>query len=125
MRTIRTDKKRSDFLAGLAGGLSVTGAAKLVGMGRSAAYKWRADDEAFAADWEDAIEEGTDDLEDRAMERAKSGQSDTMMIFMLKARRPEKYKERSHVENVNSGGVTYNVVTGIEAAPNSKKDEDK
>ena len=39
------------------------------------------------------METGTDGLEDEAVRRAKNG-SDTLLIFMLKARRPEKFKER-------------------------------
>jgi hypothetical protein len=36
---------------------------------------------------------GTDALEDEALRRAKD-KSDTLLIFLLKARRPEKYKDR-------------------------------
>ena len=54
------------FLIGLGEGLSVAGAAKLAGVGRQTVYDWRKRDAAFAAAWDDAIETGTDNLEDEA-----------------------------------------------------------
>ena len=78
-------------------------------IGRTAAYKWRDDDEAFAAEWEDAIEEGTDALEDEAIRRAKD-KSDTLLIFMLKARRPEKFKDRA--ETTHKGKVLFKMEFG-------------
>jgi hypothetical protein len=50
-------------------------------------YKHRGNSEAFAGAWDDAVETGTDELEDEAFRRAKED-SDTLLIFMLKARRP-------------------------------------
>ena len=44
-----------------------------------------------------AIDAGTDQLEDIARQRAAE-QSDTLMIFLLKGRRPEKYRERHVIE---------------------------
>jgi len=68
-------------------------------------------DEAFAAAWDDAVNQGTDVLEAEALRRAKDRfneprfyegdvcghvrkYSDTLLIFLLKARRPEKYQGR-------------------------------
>jgi hypothetical protein len=94
---------RERFLTALGEGLSVAGAAKLAGVGRQTVYDWRKRDAAFASAWDDAIETGTDNLEDEARRRAMSS-SDTLMIFMLKARRPEKYKERRASEVSGPGG---------------------
>ncbi|SEL39165.1 hypothetical protein SAMN04515666_103607 [Bosea lupini] len=94
---------RERFLAALGEGLSVAGAAKLAGIGRQTVYDWRKRDGEFAAAWDDAIETGTDNLEDEARRRAMST-SDTLMIFMLKARRPEKYKERYAAEHTGKNG---------------------
>lgn len=91
------------FLTALGEGLSVAGAAKLAGVGRQTVYDWRKRDAAFAAAWDDAIETGTDNLEDEARRRAMST-SDTLMIFMLKARRPGKYKDRRASELSGPGG---------------------
>lgn len=94
--------QRERFLSALSRTASVTAASQAAGIGRRTAYNWRDADEAFAAAWDDALESGTDALEDEAVRRALDG-SDTLLIFMLKARRPEKFKER--VANELSGKV--------------------
>ena len=96
-------KKRATFLKALASGDSVTNACNAAGIGRRTAYDWRGDDEDFAAEWSDAVETGTDVLEDVAIRRAIDG-SDTLLIFMLKARRPEKFKDRQSHEHSGPGG---------------------
>lgn len=98
------------FLTALGEGLSVAGAAKLAGVGRQTVYDWRKRDAAFAAAWDDAIETGTDNLEDEARRRAMST-SDTLMIFMLKARRPDKYKDRRASEISGPGGGPIETTT--------------
>jgi hypothetical protein len=60
----------------------------------------------FKADWEDAVEQGTDSLENAAVERAIKGKSDTMIIFLLKSRRKEKYAERQEHTGKNGGPST-------------------
>ncbi len=102
-RTKRTPKKRAAFLKALDSGESVTKACNAAGIGRRTVYDWRSDDEKFAAEWEDAVETGTDVLEDEAVKRAKDG-SDTLLIFMLKARRPDKFKDRWQHEHTGKGG---------------------
>ena len=91
-RTERTDEKRARFLAQLADGQSIGAACKAGGFVRDTAYRWRKEDPAFAAEWDAAIEQGTDELEDVAIKRARDG-SDTLLIFMLKARRKETYAD--------------------------------
>src|SRR5512135_3384608 len=91
MRTIRTPKKKKAFLAALAAGSSVGAACHAAAMCRSVAYAWRDDNADFRDEWDAAIEAGTDELEDEARRRAMNG-SDTLLIFMLKARRPAIYR---------------------------------
>lgn len=105
-----TPKKRQQFCDVLAAGGSVTKAAATIHINRMTAYRWRERDKGFAKDWDDAIERGTDLLEDVAIERAMD-KSDTMLIFMLKARRPEKFKER--YEAAFTGNIAVTVVTGV------------
>src|SRR5262245_61740375 len=110
-RTKRTPEKRAAFLAKLAEGGSVNAAVTAARIGRTMAYEWRAADADFATAWDQAVEAGTDALEDEAVRRARDGvdepvfyqgqqcgtvrrYSDTLLIFTLKARRPEKFKER-------------------------------
>lgn len=117
----------------LAKGLSVTSAAAAAGVDRITLYAWRRDDinrraedfdpiatPDFASRWDDAIEQGTDLLEEEALRRAKDGvqkpvfgslgaqqgtgvvghvqeYSDTLMVLSLKGRRPDRYKDRTEV----------------------------
>lgn len=105
-RFIRTFKCRKLFLDQLEVGSSLAFAANAAGGTLRIFRKWRDDDADFAKDWDDAIEAGTDFLEDVATERAMK-KSDPLMIMMLKARRPEKYDRGSKLEL--SGGIN---VTG-------------
>jgi len=120
-----TTKRKNEFLNLLSEGFSVSHAAAAVNISRWAMYQHRANDEEFAAAWNEAVEAGTDKLEDEARRRAFEGvdepvfyqgmecgvirkYSDTLLIVLLKARRPGKYRE-----NVNlSGevGVTAKIV---------------
>jgi len=81
----------------------VTNAAIAAGARRAAMYGWRKEDPVFAGAWDDAIEAGTDKLEDEARRRALNG-SDPLLMFMLKARRPAKYRERSVHEHTGPAG---------------------
>jgi len=80
---------------------TVTAACKQAGIARQTAYRHRQSDETFALAWADAEEESTEELEREAMSRAING-SDTLMIFLLKARRPEKYRENVKIEHSGS-----------------------
>lgn len=102
MASIRSYKSRKAFLDALEKGYSVSRSAAEAGHSVNAFKTWKAEDEEFSKDWEDAIEAGTDRLEDRARDRAMRD-SDGLMVVLLKARRPEKYRERSSVEH--SGAV--------------------
>ena len=93
MRTIRTPTNRSKILRSLSSGMSIAHACRAAGIGRMTYYEWYRDDPEFRADADDAIEAGTDHLEDSAMKRALAGDTG-LTTFLLKARRPEKYRER-------------------------------
>lgn len=120
-RTTRTPKKEAAFLDGLRDGLSVTASCIDAGISRRTAYEWRDADDEFRKRWDEAVEEGTDRLEDEAQRRARDGvtepvfykgdivghvqrHSDTLMIFLLKARRPDKYKDRVANEHTGPNG---------------------
>jgi len=74
-------------------------------------YQERHRNPEFAAQWEEAVKEGMETLEDEARRRAFQGveepvffqgetcghikrYSDTLLIFLLKGAKPEKYRER-------------------------------
>jgi hypothetical protein len=98
-----TGSSKSDwtaaFLQALAEGATITTAAKAAGVGRASAYDRRKWDKEFAAAWDSAVEEATDELEAIAWKRAAE-YSDQLLIFMLRAARPEKFKEKTQVETV-------------------------
>lgn len=95
-------RKRA-FLAALSKGWSVSRAAQEAGVDRTTVYKWRERSAAFGRDWDFAFEAGTDLLEDIAHKRAFEG-SDTLLIFMLKARRPHKFRDNATVEITGKDG---------------------
>jgi hypothetical protein len=98
---------RSRFLAMLTEGETVRDAVVECGYDRATFYRWRDADSEFAAAWERAYTDGTDALEAEAQRRGMAGvekpitvagqrelvreYSDTLLIFLLKARRPDKY----------------------------------
>ena len=86
--SVERHKKR--YLAALAKGRAPTVAARMAGLARSTVYKWRREDVEFAEAWTDCVEQGLDLLEDRAYQRAMKS-SDQLLIFQLRARRPEVY----------------------------------
>lgn len=86
---------------------NVTRAAEAAGVERPVVYRARERDEAFAAAWDAAIEQSVDALEEEARKRALGG-SDTLLIFLLKGARPDRYRDNYKVEH--SGGVTVRVV---------------
>ena len=125
-RTVRTPKKRKAFLDSLRKTGNVSKAARVIGAGRQTVYDWRKEDKDFAGDWDDAIEEGLDALEEEARRRAFKGTlkpvfhlgkkcgsirqfSDTLMIFLLKGGRPEKYRDRHEITGANGGPLEVSV----------------
>lgn len=89
---------RPVFLARLRATGTVRMACRAAGISRTTAYDWREADEDFARDWDEAIEDATDALEAAARARALSG-SDKLLMFLLKAMRPDKYGDRLHIEH--------------------------
>jgi len=114
-RTKLTPKKRKTFLAALEYNGNVTEASKAAGITRACAYVWRDKHPDFAEEWENAYQTATDRLESEAWERATNGTSkpvyqngqlvghiqqysDTLLIFLLKGHKPDRFKERSQIE---------------------------
>lgn len=97
-----TPKKRTAgdwipaFLSTLGNTCNVRASCQVAGIARSKVYDRRDKDKAFARAWRDALEDGIEVLEAAARQRALSI-SDTLLIFLLKAHRPEVYRERYEV----------------------------
>ena len=132
----RTPKKdwRQTFINELAQTCNVSLAAAKAKVGRRTVYDARDADPAFAAAWDEAIEIAVELMEGEVHRRAFSGTlkpvyqgglkvgeireySDTLAIFLLKAHKPDKYRERSTVEH--TGGT---VVTHVYMPPNGRDD---
>lgn len=67
--------------------------AKGAGVGRRTVYEHRERDPEFAAAWKEAEQNAVEVLEAEARRRAMST-SDVLLIFLLKAHAPEKYRDR-------------------------------
>jgi len=121
-RTLHEPDKKAKFLAALTEANSIGKAAAAAGIGRRTAYDWRDKDPDFAAAWDVAYEVGTDNLEDEATRRGRDGvdepvyyqgavcgtirrYSDTLLLAQLKARRPDKYRERTSTELTGKNGA--------------------
>ena len=91
---------KARFLEVFASGTTVTTAAAAAGIDRSTANRARKTDRDFNAAWTDAEEAGTDILEECAIKRAMEF-SDTLLLALLRARRPEKFMERQRLEHVH------------------------
>lgn len=109
------------FLAALMDGSTVTVSAEQASVDRATVYRWREKDVEFAKAWDEALEAGTDRLEQEALRRARDGvakpvyqggkqvgqvqeYSDTLMIFLLKSRRPDKFRDRVSAELTGKDG---------------------
>jgi hypothetical protein len=107
--TIRTQKRRATILEEFTKGASVRAVLDVVGIARSAYYEWIESDPQFAAEVAAAKEAGTEFLEDVARKRAVES-SDTLLIFLLKARKPEMYRDTQRLEHTGVDGTPLTVV---------------
>lgn len=137
-----THPKKRAFLAAFALTGNVLVASETAGVPRRTIYEWRRADPEFAAAMDLAREEACDRLEEEArrraydgteepvfgrVERDRDGQvgtvqkySDTLLIFLLKGNKPEKFRER--VEH--SGRVAHEVTRGPDLSGLSADDLD-
>jgi hypothetical protein len=99
---------------------NVRAACEIAGVGRTTAYKTKAEVASFSRQWDEALEQACDRLEQEAWRRAVAGverpvfgnmgdkqgagqvgvireYSDRMLEILLKAHRPEKFRERYDV----------------------------
>ena len=112
------------FIEALMEGCNVAEATQKAGVVQSSAYRRRQSDESFRRAWNEACDIGTRLLEQEAQRRAYRGvdepvfykgaecgvvrkYSDTLLIFLLKARKPQKYREGA--EDVIRGNTVINI----------------
>lgn len=109
------DTRKRAWLEAFEEGGTVVAACKASDVPRSTAYQWRSKDEAFLLAWHDIEEATTERMEREAYRRGVEGvdravyhmgkvigaerqYSDTLLIFMLKARKPDTYRDNVHVK---------------------------
>ena len=119
--TPRKDWKPA-FIEALRATGNVTRAAQYAGRSRNQAYHVRRHSEDFAAQWDEALEEGTDLLEAEARRRAVTGidkpvyykgevvgsitkYSDRLLMFLLRAHRPQKFRDGGKVKQTGATDV--------------------
>ena len=117
-----TDRVREKFLAALRETCNVTESARLVGVSRRCAYDHKEADPEFSQAWEEAVDEAADRLEREAWRRGVEGidkpvtyqgvitatykeYSDRMLELLLKAHRPEKFKDRQETDHRFPDGI--------------------
>ena len=100
--------QRAIFLDVLRSTANVSRAARAAGLPTSSLYRQRAQSQAFAADWDAAISEASDTVEEELTRRARDGvekpvfyggkqigtmriHSNDLLMFLAKSRRPEIY----------------------------------
>lgn len=89
------------FLRAYAKTGNTTESCRLAGVSRQSIYRLRDSDEDFKTALIQAEEEGADELEGVAKQRAKAG-SDVLLMFLLKGLRPWKYRDNHYVVNQNA-----------------------
>lgn len=126
MPTDPTPKKKAAFLKAFEELHVVSDAAKAAGVHRSTIYDWAEKDKEFEKAWNELIDRSTDLLEREAYRRAAVGVeepvyyrgkqvgsvkrfSDTLLMFLLKGRKPETYRENHRHEHTGPGGAPLDV----------------
>lgn len=108
-QTVTSEKRQvlqSAFLAAYSAAGSISEAAKVAGCSRETHYRWMREDPTYPARFQTAFEESADSLEDEAHRRAHIG-SDTLLIFLLKGKKPERFREqwKGEISGPNSGPI--------------------
>jgi hypothetical protein len=108
------DKRQAKFLKMLSEGQAVQYICEQMNLGRHTVYGWRERYPEFRKAWDEALEVSTEMLEREAFRRAHDGcdepvfhqgqvcgyitkYSDTLLIFLLKSRKPERYRDNHNV----------------------------
>jgi hypothetical protein len=92
---------------------TVTGACRVARISRTTFYEWLKKDPKFAKQYEHAKEQVGDLLEEEALKRAYGGDH-TLIIFLLKGLKPEKYGDKQALEH--GGSVTIILPEGMDNA---------
>lgn len=126
----QVQKRRETFLAEYARSGNISHSARHAGVDRGTHYKWLADP-AYAEAFKLADADAGDALEAEARRRAVEGvdepvgwykgkaggvvrrYSDTLLIFMLKGRKPDVYGDKHQIEHTGKGGGPIETATRV------------
>lgn len=110
------EERKKAFLEAFAEHLFVETTCRKIKVAKSTIYKYRKEDAAFAEEWDEIDDAITAEIEKEAHRRAVEGvekpiyqggkkvgsvkqYSDRLLEMLLKARRPEKYRERLSIDD--------------------------
>jgi hypothetical protein len=137
-KALSPQQAKTRFLEVLAEYGSMSRAAKAAGVTRSKVHRWLEDDEVFGFAYHQSLAAATEGLEDVARERATRGAkierqiwrnerlietviefrpSDTALLALLKALKPDIYRER--VDQNVSGEVSVRYTNDWRSSPSS------
>lgn len=119
-KTKRSERRDDIFFEMKAQTDNIGLSAKAAGYSRRVVYEYRDEDDEFSKRWQEAEEEHIERLEMAADQRAVEGvtepvfyqgqqcgtvkkYSDTLLMFRLKAKAPEKYRDRQEIKSELSG----------------------
>jgi hypothetical protein len=131
-----SQQKKELFLTAFAETCTVTHAADAAGIDRRTHYDWLKADQEYAEQFRAAEQSVADSLEAEAIRRARDGVerdvyykgevvgterqlSDTLLIFLLKGHKPDKFKDRHQV----TAEVTHHDVSDFDRAVSELLDE--
>jgi len=122
-------RAREKFLKELTRRGIVADACKIANVGRATVYKWKEEDADFAAAWKEAVDTAIDTAEREAWRRAVEGTdkpligrvgkdqdgvittikeySDSILLRILSAHRPEKWREKQSIEHTGEVVKVY------------------
>lgn len=103
-------RKRERYLSFLRKGEPLYVACQRAGLSSTSMRRLYRDDPEWAKRVDDAIEDGTDSLESVGIKRARS-KSDLLMMFFLKAKRPNTYREQTSLVGKDGGPATIQIVS--------------
>lgn len=113
-QALEAQERRQLFLEALAETLTFTGAAKVAGVSITRAYQWMDADPNFKQAAEETRQRGKDvitgKLEDAMIQRALKPDGTLSGIFMLKALRPDTYRDNAPQQQPSQTQYVINIV---------------